>query len=267
MKRRTDIEVTPLEGGVWRISEYGLVNCYLIEGEEKACLIDTGAGIADMAALVKTLTQKPLTVLITHAHEDHLGGGVWFPEVFVHPADFRTARLYFNPFVKMGFLHMQNKKRKSSGVSYLAAFQRDYKPKLRPVNDGDAFDLGGRKIETYFTPGHSVGSLTFRDTLTGAVFVGDNVDLFTTLHYPCAAPLETWLQSAEKTLALAGEAPICVGHGKNPLSKQDLETLIGWGRELTAAGNVKPNKVKTKRGENKFPCIVYKTNRVKQRGR
>lgn len=263
MKRRTDAEITPLGGGMWRISEFDLVNCYLVEGEEKACLIDTGAGIADLAAVVKTLTEKPLTVVVTHAHEDHLGGGVWFPAVYVHPADFRTARLYFNPFVKMGFLHMQNKKRKDHGVSYLAAFQRDYRPKLLPVNEGDAFELGGRKIETYFTPGHSVGSLTFRDSLTGTVFVGDNADRFTTLHYLCAATAETWVRSAEKTLALAGDAPIYAAHSKDPFPKEDLETLIGWGRELVAAGNLKPNKVKTIRGKNGFPRLIYKTNRVK----
>ena len=263
MKRRTDIEATPLSGGIWQISEYDMVNCYLIEGEEKACLIDTGCGAADMAAVAASLTDKPITVLITHAHEDHLGGGVWFPEVYVHPADFRTARLYFNPFVKMGFLRTQNKKRKQHAVSYLAAFQRDCKPKLLPVNEGDAFDLGGRTIETYFTPGHSVGSLTFRDTRTGALFVGDHVNLLTTLQYPCAATAEVWLRSAEKTLSLAGDAPIYSGHGKNPLSKEDLATLIGWGKELVAAGNVKPDKVKTKRCESRFPCIVYKTNRVK----
>ena len=263
MKRRTDIETTNLGEGIWQLSEYGLVNCFLVEGEEKACLIDTGAGLADMAAVVKTLTDKPLTVLITHAHEDHLGGGVWFPEVFVHPADFRTARLYFNPFVKMGFLRTQNKKRKSHAIPYRATFQRDYKPKLLPVNDGDAFDLGGRKIETYFTPGHSVGSVSFRDTRTGAVFVGDHVNLLTTLQYPCAATMEVWLRSAEKTLALAGDAPIYSGHGKKPLAKNDLETLIGWGKALVAAGNKKPNKVKTKRGETQYPCIVYKSGRVK----
>lgn len=264
MKRRTDIACTQLGEGVWCISEYDLVNCYLIEGDEKACLIDTGAGFADIAAVVKTLTDKPLTVLITHAHEDHLGGGVWFPEVYVHPADFRTAKLYFNPLVKMLFLRSQNKKRKSRGVSYRAAFQRDYRPKLLPVNEGDAFDLGGRTIETYFTPGHSVGSVTFRDTRTGAVFVGDSVNLLTTLQYPCAASVEVWLQSAQKTLALAGDAPIYSGHGKKPLAKTDLETLIAWGEELVAAGNQKPNKTKTKRGAQKFPCIVYRTNRVKQ---
>ena len=262
MKRRTDIEITPLGDGVWRLNEYDLVNCFLIEGGEKACLIDTGAGLADMAAVVKTLTDKPLTVLITHAHEDHLGGGVWFPEVYVHPADFRTAKLYFNPFVKMGFLRTQNGRRRKHAVPYRAAFQRDFRPRLLPVNDGDAFDLGGRAIETHFTPGHSVGSVTYRDTLTGSVFVGDSVNLLTTLQYPCAATLKVWLESAEKTLRLAGDAPIRVGHGKKSLTKEELETLIGWGKELVNAGNTKPGRVRVKRGEEKLPRIVYRTNRV-----
>ena len=263
MKRRTDIDIEELGSGIRRLSEFGLVNCYLVEGTERACLIDTGAGLADMAAVVRSLTGKPLTVLVTHAHEDHLGGGVWFKEVYVHPADLRTARLYFNPLVKMGFLRMQNNKRKSRGVPYRAAFQRDYRPKLLPVNEGDTFDLGGRTIETYFTPGHSPGSLTFRDSRTGALFVGDHVNLMTTLQFLCADTVETWLGSAEKTLALAGDAPMYVGHGEKPLTKQELETLIGWGRELVAAGNKKPNKTAVKRGERRYPCIVYKTGKVK----
>lgn len=263
MKRRTDIESIPLGEGIWQINEYDLVNCYLVEGEEKACLIDTGLGLADIAAVVRSLTDKPLTVLITHAHEDHLGGGIWYPEVFVHPADFRTAKLSVNPFVKMWYMHMQNSKRKRHAVSYLAAFQREYKPKLLPLHEGDAFDLGGRTVETYFTPGHSVGSVTFRDTRTGALFVGDNVGQLTTLQYPRAASVEVWLKSAEKTLRLAEDAPIYTGHGKRPLSKDDLETLIGWGKALVAAGNVKPNKVKTKRTEQPFPRIVYRSNRIK----
>ena len=263
MKHRTDIEIEDLGGGIKRLSEFGLVNCFLVEGSEKACLIDTGAGIADLAAVVKTITNKPLTVLITHAHEDHLGGGVWFKEVYVHPADLKTAKLYFNPFVKMGFLRMQNKKRKRHAIPYRAAFQRVYhRPRLLPVNEGDTFDLGGRTIETYFTPGHSAGSLTFRDSLTGALFAGDHVNQYTTLHYLCASSVETWLNSAKKTLSLAGDAPIYSGHGEAPFPRQELQTLIAWGEELVAEGNKKPSKTAVKRGEQKYPCIVYKTGKV-----
>lgn len=263
MKRRTDIEINDLGNGVRRLSEFGLVNCYLIEGTKRACLIDAGAGIADIAAVVRLLTGKPLTVLMTHAHEDHLGGGVWYPEVRVHPADFRTARLYMHPPVRMLFLRLNNKRRKSHGISYLAAFQREYSPKLLPVNDGDAFDLGGRSIEAYHTPGHSVGSVTYRDTLTGALFVGDNAGRLTTLHYPFADTAEVWLRGAEKTLSLAGDAPIYAGHGERPLTKNDLETLIELGKKIAARGNTKKRAVKTERGEEKYPYIVYRTDRVK----
>ena len=263
MQRRTDIEVIEISEGLWRLSEFDMVNCYLVEGSESACLIDAGAGIADIAAVVKTLTQKPLKVLITHAHEDHLGGGVWFPEVYVHPADFRTAKMYMRPLVRMGFLRMQNHKRKSHGVPYLAAFQRDYKPKLLPVNEGDMFDLGGRKIETYFTPGHSVGSVTFRDTLTGALFVGDNVNQMVTLQFPYATSMEIWLKGARRTLELMGDGTIWSGHGASPVSRETLETQIGWAQELVDAGNVFPGKTVTKHGERRYPCIVYKTNQIR----
>ena len=92
--------------------------------------------------------------------------------------------------------------------------------------------------------------------------MGDHVNLMTTLQFLCAGTVKTWLESAEKTLALAGDAPMYVGHGEKPLTKQELETLIGWGRELVAEGNKKPNKTAVKRGEAKFPRIVYKTGRV-----
>ena len=141
VKRRTDIEVTPLGGGVWRLNEYDLANCYLIEGTEKACLIDTGVGIADVAAAVSKMTDKPLTVLITHAHEDHLGGGGWFKEVFIHPADRLTGLLSVNPFVKMWYLRMQNGKRKKYAIPYRAVFQRDHIPKLRKLSDGNIIEL------------------------------------------------------------------------------------------------------------------------------
>lgn len=44
---------------------------YLIEGLEKAILIDTCVGIKEFRNFVENLTRKPITVLITHGHMDH----------------------------------------------------------------------------------------------------------------------------------------------------------------------------------------------------
>ncbi len=53
--------------GVWTISDNGSDNMYLVEGGEKALLIDTGLGVARLSAFVKTLTAKPVIVVNTHA--------------------------------------------------------------------------------------------------------------------------------------------------------------------------------------------------------
>ena len=47
---------------------------YLVEGTEKAALIDTGYGVGNLKGYIKTLTEKPLIVLITHGHLDHVAG-------------------------------------------------------------------------------------------------------------------------------------------------------------------------------------------------
>ena len=60
--------------GVTHIRDAMGVCMTLIEGETDAMLVDTGYGTEDVAAFVRTLTDKPLTVLLTHHHHDHALG-------------------------------------------------------------------------------------------------------------------------------------------------------------------------------------------------
>ena len=45
---------------------------YLAEGAERAVLIDTCVGVGHLKAFVDNLTDKPLIVLLTHGHMDHV---------------------------------------------------------------------------------------------------------------------------------------------------------------------------------------------------
>ena len=47
-------------GGFYRIGSAEGVFCYLIEGTEKAMLIDTGYGLADLKTAVEEITSLPL---------------------------------------------------------------------------------------------------------------------------------------------------------------------------------------------------------------
>ena len=51
---------------ITRIDAFNTEQMYLIEGRERAALIDTGSGFGDLKGCVEELTQKPLIVLLTH---------------------------------------------------------------------------------------------------------------------------------------------------------------------------------------------------------
>ena len=73
-------EVIQIAPQTWCISEFRLVNAFLLEGRDRAVLIDTGCGIADLSRTVSQLTDRPLLVLLTHGHADHTGGLIHFPD-------------------------------------------------------------------------------------------------------------------------------------------------------------------------------------------
>lgn len=54
------------------------VLCYCIEGETEALVIDSGMGFADLQAAIRERTRKPLRVVNTHMHWDHIGGNHQF---------------------------------------------------------------------------------------------------------------------------------------------------------------------------------------------
>lgn len=69
------------------ISEYQhweQVHSYLIIGSNKAILLDTGLGVANIKDVVDKLTTLPIHVITTHAHWDHIGSHSSFNEISVH---------------------------------------------------------------------------------------------------------------------------------------------------------------------------------------
>src|SRR5205807_9970929 len=55
---------------------------YLIVGEQRALLFDTGMGISDVKKVVEELTKLPVIVLNSHTHDDHVGGNWEFDRVY-----------------------------------------------------------------------------------------------------------------------------------------------------------------------------------------
>ena len=47
---------------------------YLIVGDKRALLLDTGMGISDLKKVIAQLTKLPIILLNSHTHNDHVGG-------------------------------------------------------------------------------------------------------------------------------------------------------------------------------------------------
>ncbi len=139
------------------------VRSYLVTGEERGVLIDTGTGIGDIRAIVEQLTDRPVSVITSHAHWDHIGGNWQFDEIAIHPAEASGLDTFWatealressRPDQLMGPL--------PPGVIWEDLEIRPSKPTAF-LHGGETIDLGGVALDVIHAPGHSPGLLGFLD--------------------------------------------------------------------------------------------------------
>lgn len=153
--------------GIYNIMMPPAFNEYLVLGEERALLIDSGMGIGSIREIVEQITDLPITLINTHGHPDHAGGNSEFEPALMNPAEFdvyeRMASLEFR---------IQDVSRMSNGAES-ARRLKPTGPAPIPVQDGERLDLGNRTLQVLYTPGHTHGSISIYDEKTGSLFNGD----------------------------------------------------------------------------------------------
>lgn len=196
----------PVAEGIFHIYEPGGVYTTLIIGDEKALLIDTGYGYGDLGAFVRTLTDKPLTVVLTHGHTDHCGGNYQFPSVHMNLADTPTY-LWYEATQKSMIIEKFKRDRTAAGLPPVwpesfdeESYLKQHTHHFEPLSDGQIFDLGGRKEEIIFMPGHTVGSIVILDDQTGLLFSGDDISDSLWIFFDTSATLT---QYASKLIDIA----------------------------------------------------------------
>ena len=124
-------------------------NCWLIgaEGSDEALVVDPGFQPDEVHALLDRAGKRPVAVLATHGHYDHIGSAGAFcgDEIpfYIHEAD---------------QLALTDAKTWGSGFPTPPAPVKD----VRTVTDGDVLELGGFSVEILHTPGHTPGSICFK---------------------------------------------------------------------------------------------------------
>ena len=153
----------------WKIDEKtwfinfmnGSQNMYLLEGNDKALLIDTGFGAGNLREYVEKLTDKPIVVVNTHFHPDHSAGNGEFREVHMQEGALIDAPSICGSDIILFDLN------KLPYPNYKKIF----------VEDGFVFELGDRDVEVIITkPAHCNSSIFLLDKKHKMFFTGDEIE-------------------------------------------------------------------------------------------
>ena len=186
-----------LDGGTWDVDN----NVWIVGNETECVIIDSPHDAAAIINQVRGRTVK--AILLTHAHNDHIGAAREL-------ADAVGAPIHLNPADQV-------------------LWEQVY-PGTTPdkeIADGDEFQVGGATLRAIHTPGHSPGSTCFHLEAETTVFSGDT--LFnggsgaTGRSY---SDYPTILASIrERLLTLPPETTVRTGHGENTTIAAERETL------------------------------------------
>jgi glyoxylase-like metal-dependent hydrolase (beta-lactamase superfamily II) len=147
---------------------------YLITGEKRAVLFDTGLGIGKIGAVVSRLTPLPVVVINSHTHFDHVGGNAEFHDIWNRDLAYtqRNMRGQTNQYSRDALQAERLCGALPAGVEAKSYSIRSWKSS-HVLRDGERVELGGQELEIVFTPGHTPDSLALLDRKNGLLFTGD----------------------------------------------------------------------------------------------
>lgn len=203
MNENKRVEIIKTAEGTWRI-ENGFVRFFLLEGRERALLIDSGATAPDAAQIAAELTDLPLTLVNTHGDGDHTSGNGAFAAYYVHPAD-------------------------AEGCGLTVKFPQ---AAPLPLGDGDEIDLGGRTLRCVHIPGHTRGSIALLDVSARVLYAGDSVQNGHIYMFGAHRAPDEFEKSLIKLADLRAEYDrICPSHGDAELPPEAVDTVLAAWRK------------------------------------
>jgi len=213
---------------------------YLIVGNKRALMFDTGMGISDIEKVTTELTNLPIIVLNSHTHDDHVGGNWEFSTVYGMDTDFtrknalgsrEDAQAEITPDQICGTL--------PNGFDAKAYARRPWRITAY-THDGDRFDLGGRTIEVIATPGHTPDAISLIDRANGLLFTGDT-------YYPAPiwlfrpeTNLDAYATSIRRLAALAPQVRLVLGAHNIPVASPTVLLRLVPAFDSVRAGKVSP---------------------------
>ncbi len=162
---------------------------YLLVGQSRALLIDAGATTRDIHPVLARLTRLPVTVIPSHLHSDHTNGLRYFTSIALIDLSETRAR------VRDGLFHMGRYQYYDTTEPPVFRVTEWVKP--------DAFiDLGGRRVQALWTPGHTTTSVSIYDPVAKLLFTGDYLCMTSLYAFMPDSSLSAYKATADRLLAI-----------------------------------------------------------------
>lgn len=187
-------------------------NTYFIYNKENLLIIDPGSDVEKIIDAIRRINRKPVAILLTHTHYDHIVGLELIRKKYEIP-------VYVSPLEQEWLTNPQhNGSLNNPFVPDIYAKPAEFEFELRD------YELGGMTFSVVATPGHSIGSLSF--VFEDFVVVGDalfkgsigRTDLY-------SGDLGQLLASiTENLFSLPRELPAYPGHGEATTIGHEIDT-------------------------------------------
>ncbi|ONI41858.1 hypothetical protein AN639_10805 [Candidatus Epulonipiscium fishelsonii] len=135
---------------------------YLILGDSKALMFDAGSGENNIYKVARNLTDLPIIHMISHYHYDHIGSTDKFKKIYLAKNQTKFQQVSNDniivPKKTLGFLEKKNT------------------PKIqfsKIVKNREFINLGNRKLQVLYSPGHNSESISLYDPMRKQLFAGD----------------------------------------------------------------------------------------------
>ncbi|NMD38270.1 MAG: MBL fold metallo-hydrolase, partial [Christensenellaceae bacterium] len=150
-----DFRITQIGDGAYSILDAGDSSFYVIEGTDKSVVIDTGISPGKkILPTIRSLTKKPLSLVVTHAHIDHFHHMDEFDDVYMCHDEFK--------------MHDKTLKAMMAGKNLKLHETQD-------VQTGAEINIGNNVLEIFKVPGHTPGSIVVLEKKNNFLFTGDAI--------------------------------------------------------------------------------------------
>lgn len=202
---------------------------YLIVGDARAIMFDAGSGerlpgSRSMREVAEQYTDKPITLILSHFHYDHIYDAPTFDGItLIDRPEIRTS-IQNGVFTISPWESLDTERRSLKVASIIA--------------DGDVIDLGGRTLDVLNLPGHTTESTVLFDRVRNQVFAGDFIyrHLGGIIAFAPGSDLVAYKANSARLLQLTNPGTLFFGAHGIPRFGRDWLTLLNSALEKIVRG-------------------------------